>query len=60
MPRTYIATPTSKKILSDANKRQKEGEKVDWDKVFMEVNKVKAKNIDEAIRAINAVKGKKK
>lgn len=60
MPRTYIATPTSKKILSDAKKRQKEGKKVDWNKVFVEVQKTKAKNVEEAIRAINAEKGKKK
>ena len=60
LPRTYIATPTSKKILSDAKKRQKEGKSVDWNKVFTEVQRTKAKNVEEAIRAINAEKGKKK
>ena len=58
MTRVYIATPKSRKIIKDANKRQKEGKPVDWDKVFVEVQKAKAHNIDEAIRAMNA--GKKK
>jgi len=59
MPRTYIATPKSRKIIKDANKKQKEGKPVDWDKVFVEVQMAKAKSVDEAIRAINAGKKKK-
>jgi len=58
MPRIYIATPKSRKIIKDANKRQKEGKPVDWNKVFAEVDKAKAKNVSEAIRAINAEKKK--
>ena len=53
MPRTYIATPKSKQIIKDANKRQKEGKSVDWDKVFVEVNKTKAKSVSKVIKAIN-------
>jgi len=58
LPRTYIATPKSRQIIKNANKKQKEGKKVDWDKVFAEVDKTKAKNVSEAIKAIN--EGKKK
>lgn len=58
MPRTYIATPKSKQIIKDANKKQKEGKNVDWDKVFVEVNKTKAKSVSEAIQAINEAKKK--
>jgi len=60
MSRTYIATPKSRKLIKDANKKQKEGKPVDWDKVFAEVQKAKAHSVDEAIRAINAEKRKKK
>lgn len=58
MPRTYIATPKSKQIIKDANKKQKEGKNVDWDKVFAEVDKTKAKSVSEAIKAINEAKKK--
>lgn len=60
MPRTYIATPASRKLISDAKKTHAKGKKVDWDKVFAKVNKVKAHSVDEAIKAINAGKRKKK
>jgi len=59
MARMYIATPKSRKLISDAQKLQKEGKHVDWDKVFEEVQKAKAKNVDEAINAINAEKKRK-
>jgi len=59
MSRTYIATPKSRKLISDANKAQKAGKVVNWDKVFAEVDKVKAKSVNEAIQAINAVKKRK-
>ncbi len=35
-PITYIATPTSKKIMKDAIKAEKAGIEQDWDKVFKE------------------------
>ena len=59
MGRNYIATPASRKLIKDANKAQKEGKKVDWDKVFEGVQKTKAKTVDEAIKAINEAKKKK-
>ena len=31
---TYIATPTSKKIMKDAKKAEKDGVEQDWDDVF--------------------------
>lgn len=58
MTRVYIATPATKKLIKDAKKLQKEGKHVDWDKVFDEVQKTKAKTAEEAIRAINAEKKK--
>jgi len=59
MGRIYIATPKSRKLISDANKAQKEGKNVNWDKVFAEVQKTKAKTVNEAIQAINAEKKRK-
>lgn len=49
---TYIATEKSKKIIRDANKAEKDGEKVDWDKVMKEVDEASAKTKDDQIKAI--------
>jgi hypothetical protein len=49
---TYIATEKSKKIIRDANKAEKDGEKVDWDKVMKDADEASAKTKDDQIKAI--------
>jgi len=52
MARLYIATKKSRKIITDANKTQKEGGFVDWDDVFKRVNEASAKTSKEQLKAI--------
>ena len=47
-----IATKASRKVISDAQKAQKNGETVDWEKVLQEAKELEAKNKDEQIKAI--------
>lgn len=50
---TYIATEKSKKIIREANKAERNGERVDWDKVMKEVDEASAKTKDDQIKAIS-------
>lgn len=53
---TYIATPKSKKIMSDALKNQKNGIIQNWDKVFVEQWEARAKTLEQVL--YTAGKGK--
>lgn len=50
---TYIATEKSKKIIREANQAERNGERVDWDKVMKEVDEASAKTKDDQIKAIS-------
>lgn len=47
-----IATKASRKVISDAQKAQKNGEVVDWEKVLVEAKELEAKGKNEEIKAI--------
>lgn len=50
---TYIATEKSKKIIREANQAERNGERVDWDKVMKEVDEASAKTKEDQIKAIS-------
>ena len=47
-----IATKKSRQLIKDSVKAEASGEKVDWDKVFIEVYELEAHGKDEQIKAI--------
>jgi len=49
---TSIATKASRDLIRKSNKAEKDGEVVDWDKIFEEVNSLEAKGKNQEIKAI--------
>jgi len=51
MPRVYVASTESKRLIAEAKKKEDKGEDVDWETILQQVSDASAKTREQQIAA---------